>query len=81
MQYIISKVSSMVKTYLVGKSMVVLLDHLELIGKVPILLHTEEMRRTLFCRTVGVEIILGKVKKLEVMYHSINSNKGMNSTR
>ena len=56
-QYLILKVSLMVKTYLVGKSVAVLLHNLKLIWKVPILLHTEQIVPILFCRTVHLAIL------------------------
>ena len=42
MQYLIWKVSLMVKAYLVDKSVTVLLDNQNLIWEVPILLHTKQ---------------------------------------
>ena len=53
MKYLISKVSLIVKTYLVGKSEAVLLHNLKLIWKVPILLHTEQIVCRLLRRTVS----------------------------
>ena len=52
MQYLIWKVLLIVKTYLVGKSVAVLLHNQKLVWKVPILLHTEQIVCRLLQRTV-----------------------------
>ena len=52
------KGSSIVQTYLVGKSMAVLLYIEKLISKVPILLHTEQFARIFFRLSVPFPLFM-----------------------